>query len=703
MKNLESLYSLVPEPWVEALGWTFLHSLWQGALISLVLAGVLLGTRSQAPRYRYGYSFGALFLVLVAALGTFWWLFEPASGTVVVSSTPVIGAPTGSITWPEPEPENWRHYFEQHLPLIVVIWASGVFLLSLRVLGGLIYLRRLTTNQVYPVLKEWRELLNQLQGKSGVKRAIQLLASARVQSPMVVGIIKPVILFPLSALNQLSIEEVEAVLAHEIAHIRRHDFLLNLLQTLLETLFYFNPAVWWISSQIRTEREHCSDDLAVAWCGNHMQYARALLRIQELNRSAPHLAMALVGGKQNQLMHRIQRIFNQTENNRTIMEKITVTLLLGAILLFVGISASTPQQAEAAPSDAAWNWTYLDSVPQPRILEVQEIVSEENGQKVELRLENGEVKRLVVDGKEIAPAKYGDYQSEIDNLRKNMPAPPAPPAPPKPGLAPTPPAPPAPPQPGLRERIVSEQKVEVRRIEKDGMVILEVEIDEGEPMQIEVDEEREIILLDGEKLEDGDRKVIIRRDVQERTPGKDGTFFFRSTPDSDKRIIIEEVQGDNPFFWKEEIVLPEEPPQGVDKEEWERIREELETEIEVVRGLETEELRWVEEIEEEQLHRSGLHPNERVIIKELRGKGEPGIFFPGIKKGSTESILEAELQHDGFYQEGEGYKLELTDRKLVINGEKQSEAIHQKYRNLYEESTGLQLARKSRVVIEKER
>jgi bla regulator protein BlaR1 len=520
---------------------------------------------------------------------------------------------------------------------------------------------------------------------------------------MVVGIIKPVILFPLSALNQLSIEEVEAVLAHEIAHIRRHDFLLNLLQTLLETLFYFNPAVWWISSQIRTEREHCSDDLAVAWCGNHMQYARALLRIQELNRSAPHLAMALVGGKQNQLMHRIQRIFNQTENNRTIMEKITVTLLLGAILLFVGISASTPQQAEAAPSDAAWNWTYLDSVPQPRILEVQEIVSEENGQKVELRLENGEVKRLVVDGKEIAPAKYGDYQSEIDNLRKNMPAPPAPPAPPKPGLAPTPPAPPAPPQPGLRERIVSEQKVEVRRIEKDGMVILEVEIDEGEPMQIEVDEEREIILLDGEKLEDGDRKVIIRRDVQERTPGKDGTFFFRSTPDSDKRIIIEEVQGDNPFFWKEEIVLPEEPPQGVDKEEWERIREELETEIEVVRGLETEELRWVEEIEEEQLHRSGLHPNERVIIKELRGKGEPGIFFPGIKKGSTESILEAELQHDGFYQEGEGYKLELTDRKLVINGEKQSEAIHQKYRNLYEESTGLQLARKSRVVIEKER
>jgi bla regulator protein BlaR1 len=165
MKNLESLYSLVPEPWVEALGWTFLHSLWQGALISLVLAGVLLATRSQAPRYRYGYSLGALFLVLVAALGTFWWLFEPASGTVVVSSTPVMGAPTGSITWPEPEPENWRHYFEQHLPLIVVIWASGVFLLSLRVLGGLIYLRRLTTNQVYPVLKEWRELLNQLQGK----------------------------------------------------------------------------------------------------------------------------------------------------------------------------------------------------------------------------------------------------------------------------------------------------------------------------------------------------------------------------------------------------------------------------------------------------------------------------------------------------------------------------------------------------------
>ena len=131
-----------------------------------------------------------------------------------------------------------------------------------------------------------------------------------------------------------STAEVEAILAHELAHIARRDYLINLIQSFIEILFFFHPIVWWISMQIRVEREHCCDDLALQKGTDRLVYAKALLRLKELQTHAPQLALSF-GGNQKYLLNRIQRILNQSQHKSTIMEKFVVTCLLLISLLFL--------------------------------------------------------------------------------------------------------------------------------------------------------------------------------------------------------------------------------------------------------------------------------------------------------------------------------------------------------------------------------
>src|SRR5205814_960303 len=138
-----------------------------------------------------------------------------------------------------------------------------------------------------------------------ITRAITLLESSLVDVPTVIGWLKPVVLLPASALAAMSPQQLEAILAHELAHIRRHDYLVNLLQTLVETLLFYHPAVWWLSRRIRAEREHCCDDLAVSLCGDPIAYASALADLESLRSSDHRFAMAATGGS---LLHRVRRL-----------------------------------------------------------------------------------------------------------------------------------------------------------------------------------------------------------------------------------------------------------------------------------------------------------------------------------------------------------------------------------------------------------
>jgi beta-lactamase regulating signal transducer with metallopeptidase domain len=144
----------------------------------------------------------------------------------------------------------------------------------------------MATRGVREASAEWQRVAEHLSESLGLRRAVRLLESAAVEVPSVLGSLRPVILLPASTLTGLTPEQIEMVLAHELAHIRRHDFLVNLLQALVETLMFYHPAVWWMSRRVRIERENCCDDLAVAVCGNPLQYARALTRLEELRAGA---------------------------------------------------------------------------------------------------------------------------------------------------------------------------------------------------------------------------------------------------------------------------------------------------------------------------------------------------------------------------------------------------------------------------------
>ncbi len=195
------------------------------------------------------------------------------------------------------------------LPWLLAGWVAGVLLLSTRFLGSWVRVQRLRRRSASPVPSEWHLVLSRLCRELKLSRTVRLLQSAAVEVPTALGWLRPVILLPACALAGLSPIQLEAILAHELAHIRRGDFLVNLLQSLVEVLLFYHPAVWWLSARIRAERELCCDDVAAELCGDPLLLARALTDLEALRvppaPSPTHLALAANGGS---LMHRVRHL-----------------------------------------------------------------------------------------------------------------------------------------------------------------------------------------------------------------------------------------------------------------------------------------------------------------------------------------------------------------------------------------------------------
>jgi hypothetical protein len=170
---------------------------------------------------------------------------------------------------------------------------------------------RLRDNEL--VESEWIERLNDLRRRFGLSRPVRLLKSALVEVPTVIGWLRPVILLPAASLTGLTPGQLEAILAHELAHVRRFDYLVNAFQCLVETLMFYHPVVWWISRCVREERENCCDDLVIKVCGDRLEYARALATLEEFRAELPQLAFAASGGS---LLNRIRRLLGVSDDNQ---------------------------------------------------------------------------------------------------------------------------------------------------------------------------------------------------------------------------------------------------------------------------------------------------------------------------------------------------------------------------------------------------
>jgi beta-lactamase regulating signal transducer with metallopeptidase domain len=320
--------ALRTQTWVEPLGWALLHSLWQGAVITVVTWIVLrrYGVRLQSQT-RYALCCTALGLSVAVPVLTFAaFSLSPDRGAMVNPVSAV--APVAGVISPTRSASLLSGGAVLVLPWVVLAWMIGVLARALWITSAWLAVRRLARSATQPIDVMWVRVLEQLQRVLQVDRHVGLRLSVLVDVPCVIGWIRPVILLPPAACLGLSPQQMEAVLAHELAHIKRHDFLINSLQRIAEALLFYHPGAWWVSRQIRIEREHCCDDAAVAVCPDVVAYARALTTL-EVSRHASEPLLAVTGGD---LVGRIRRLLSGHENPVSGLAPVTaVTFLLIAI------------------------------------------------------------------------------------------------------------------------------------------------------------------------------------------------------------------------------------------------------------------------------------------------------------------------------------------------------------------------------------
>jgi bla regulator protein blaR1 len=340
--NVVFLQSLFPEETLKALCWTLIHSLWQGALAAALAGMIILNTRKSAARVRYNLLCGVLFLFAITVTITF--CRQAGTGDLVENTATIFADPgpentttiASNETMPAPAAnfmDSATAYFNEHAGLFVLIWAALFLVHCIKMATGLAGVRRLRHAKTCSPGEDWQTKLDHLSRAIGLRQPIRLLQSGLVRVPVAIGLFKPVILVPLGLLAHLPPEQVETILLHELAHIRRRDYLVNLLQCLAEAIFFFNPALLWISSLVRQEREACCDDIVVANTTRKRNYLEALVSFQEYSLNSPAYAMA-IGSKQHYLLNRVKRMLTRENKKLNLMEKSLLTLGLAAIMAF---------------------------------------------------------------------------------------------------------------------------------------------------------------------------------------------------------------------------------------------------------------------------------------------------------------------------------------------------------------------------------
>jgi beta-lactamase regulating signal transducer with metallopeptidase domain len=325
-----STTDLLGGPLAQAIGLALLHTLWQGAIVAGVLAAMLALLSRRSASLRYAIACAALLLVFALAVATAYRLYTPRTeqplteaATIGAASAPSSAAPAADhdvLIVASDAPSSWQDRWlaalsavRAHIPQIVVIWLAGVLLLTLRLAASWTRARALAGRGSVTADESWQRVAARLSDALGLRHAVRLVICVGVDVPSVIGWLKPTVLLPVSSFTGLTPDQLEMVLAHELAHIRRHDFVVNAMQSVIETLLFYHPAVWYLSRQIRVERENCCDDLAVSVCGDALSYARALAQLEEL-RGVPSLAVAANGGS---LIERVRRLVG-AHNDRSL-------------------------------------------------------------------------------------------------------------------------------------------------------------------------------------------------------------------------------------------------------------------------------------------------------------------------------------------------------------------------------------------------
>ncbi|MFK7808139.1 MAG: M56 family metallopeptidase [Saprospiraceae bacterium] len=727
------LYQLFSEDLIYALGWTVLHSFWQALAIGLLMAVGMMLLQNKSAKARYEMAAFSMFLVLISALTTFLVYFDTAQSTtdfVTVHLQEVAGGNAAAeMAIATSSIENYMQYFNQHIPLVVAIWFVGVCFFLVRLMGGLAYVQRLKYTNNKPVSVEWTNKVKLLCRKLRLRRPVKMVESSLATVPMVIGYLKPVILMPIGAINGLSESEVDAIIAHELAHVYRNDFLLNIFLSVIEVLFYFNPAVWWIAANVRTERENCCDDIAIKLCGNSLAYAKALLSLQELSQSVPGYAMAFAGPK-NQLLQRIKRILSQPRTKSNMLEKFTATCFLMVTMVLFSIGANsynynkniqqqffanemTALMAAEEDKEEGYFAFSMEADTTPKNKKQRYIKKSDDGE-VELEIEEGDITKLTVDGEEVPKAELEEYDEMINELIEEMEA-----------------------VPTLKQHHFTTQhscnhkhanapnccrkKTITTEIEDDGRTRIIVQNIGEEPTEIILNEKQEYIFIDGTRLEGGDTVVIIDEKGNAPVLGQKNVLMI----DPGQSFDLEDLAG------LEEELQESLKQTDISVNDLIEVRiVEMEKQLEELRNRQIEVQVYSEKLRTENLERHNKMMEEHRVAQrqaleeqaqqsiaqreaiseqaEARkeqqnaalerlallddinwedAREQPGINF----NNHIKNILLDEMIRDGLVTDKDDYSFELTKKRLKVNGKKQSKEISKKYLKLYERNSGKEM------------
>jgi bla regulator protein BlaR1 len=647
---------------VHALGWTILHSVWQIALVAILLGILMVIFKKSSSSIRYYVSVTAMVLTFLIAAVTFFNEYKgykenDITAVQELNLTPVEQEFADAVI------ENaradlqssflsdFKDYFERNLPLIVVIWNLIVMLLFLKIIGGLAYSQRLKSYQTYSMPEQWEAELRQLSKKLGIQRSIQILQSAIIKVPVVVGYFKPVIILPLGVISGFSHEQVEAILAHELAHIRRNDYLINIFQSIIEVLFFYHPAIYWISKNIRNERENACDDLAILADINRKALATALTNLEVLNHEKTLLALAFSGNKAS-LFNRVKRILNPQKTKVTMKEGIiTIAIVLASLTIMSFSMVSIIRPNENNDNGTTFKAKRISTFSQNKVKDKKEyqivkpiiiqdvddedffpvddtivtinqrnnIIYQLNGVPYRLDFdEDAKLKKFSIKGKEIPKDEWADYNQIISEAMAYFP---------------------------WNESDLKKQQIELQK------------------QETELKKQKEKLYLNEKQKKKNELEMAL---------------LERKKQEMENQLKELEVQKDK--MKSSDKDLKEQEEKIVQQEK--RIKK-MEREI-LERSLQLEKKEQLKMKKEYKLQLKKQELDERRLQLE---KQKTEIDEEHQKKLIRNELVE-EMKKDGLIEDyAIGYKLQFSENDLAINDVEQSDEVYQKYKRLFEEKS----------------
>ena len=568
---------------IQAFCWTLVHSLWEGLLLAFAAGLVILLTKKSSPSVRYNLLTGLFFLFLVSVCFTFFYLLPGRKETLAANGgyTLSIQKQTGGEILPGPDPvadrgylDNFVIYFDNHSPVVFAVWFILFAAQCIKLLGNIGYTRRIRHSRILEAPSCWQEKLKELAGKLGVKKQVSLIESGIIKAPALLGFLKPVILFPVGLLSRLSTSEVESVLLHELAHIKRRDYLVNTLQHIAGIVFFFNLPLRWISSLIRAERENCCDDLAIGNTGNRDAFIHALVAFQEYRLENQPLALAFPG-KKNQLLDRISRILYNRNKTLTNQEKISLIACFLCIAL-VGIAftrnervsfSGNEKPGKALPGSVGDKLPAgtmgKDTVPEnPKPGNSFGITTIVDGKEYRFKKIDDSLTELFVNGERIPEEKRSGYKAIIDKITAEF---------------------------RLRQKLDQEARqldLDKARLDKEEARINKEKADAEMQKMIQESEKNRMMLLDKQKAElDREEKEILGKKAQEEI------INYKEELEKNKLALTEKQ---NEAFDRIKIQM-DKIQKELNETQARLMKEELYRQLSVEKSLEDTKERWLKE------------------------------------------------------------------------------------------------------------